>query len=812
MNRQSTQESGPICSIIIPAHNRAGLTRQCLDTLLGEPQEETSFEIIVVDDASSDRTPSMLAEYGDAIRVVTLEQNAGFAGACNQGAKAARGHCFVFLNNDTHPLPGWLDALVRYADEHPEAAVVGSKLLFPDSTIQHAGVVITEALNPVHIYAGFPANHPAVNRSRRFPIVTAACALFRRQAFEDASGFDDSFANGFEDVDLCLRLGELGYEVHYCHDSVLFHLEMVTRDHSTQQDNHLLYLRRWAHKVKSDAIQYFIEDGLLEFRWRNRFPFVLRVAPELATVNEDERSSDRMLGERAQQVYELSRENVGLHVALAEAEVELPRLPPQHSPIFAPSKPKAVAFLSDAAGDTMRYRCDHAAEQLESLGATTDVSLLGLTDLGQMLGSYGCFVFHRVPANEHIERFIRHVRRHGSTLIFDTDDLVFQLAAEEETLDLVQMPAVDRKILRDRLEPHARTMALCDAVFVTTEPLAEHARRIHPRVFVVPNTVNEEMVRLADAALANRERGGEHLTIAYFSGTATHDRDFAQAAEAVLAALEANPAVHVLVVGNLRMDERFGDFRDRITELPIQPWQRLPELMADVDINLAPLEPDNAFTESKSCLKYLEAALLGVPTVASPRHDFRRVISDGVNGLFADTPEEWREAIGSLVGSPDLRRSIGQAAFDDVRANHTTEANAQRLYDLVAEVAAQKRNSTRPFAINFVSSNVDNGARSNRKLADDLALRGHRVEFITGNNDVPHADALIALGADAAEDAAVTDNALFKLCVVRSTDEKERVSRLPLRVVEGPLSAEGLEQLLQRVCFTRVTDLTVRAP
>jgi GT2 family glycosyltransferase len=803
--------SGPICSVIMPVHNRSGLTRQCLDTLLGEPQEKTSFEIIVVDDASSDRTPSLLTEYGDAIRVVTNERNTGFAGACNKGAATATGHYLVFLNNDTHPLPGWLDALVGYADKHPNAAVVGSKLLFPDNTVQHAGVVITEALNPLHIYSGFPANHPAVNRSRRFPIVTAACALFRPQAFEKAGGFDDSFENGFEDVDLCLRLGELGYEVHYCHDSVLVHLEMVTRDHRTHHANHLLYSRRWAHKVRPDAIQYFIEDGLFEIRWRSRFPFVLTVAPELATVNEDERRADRMLGERAQQLYELSRENVRLQVALADAEVELPDLAPQHIPIFSPSKPKAVAFLSAAAGDTLRYRCDHAAEQLESLGATTDVSVVGLTDLSHVLDSYGCFVLHRVPANELIEHFIDHAQRHGCPVIFDTDDLVFQLGAEEETLDLVDMPDVHRRIFRDLLEPHARTMALCDAVFVATEPLAQHARLIHPRVFVVPNTVNEEMIRLADAAVASRERGTEDVTIAYFSGTPTHDRDFAQAAEAVLATLEASPNVHFLVVGNLRMDERFGDFRDRITELPIQPWQRLPALMADVDINLAPLEPDNAFTESKSCLKYLEAALLGVPTVASPRHDFRRVISDGANGLFAETPDEWREAIGRLVASSDLRSSIGKAAFEDVRANHTTRANAQRLYDLLADLAAQKQSSMRPLAINFVSSWAGIGAKSRRKLADDLALRGHRVEFITGSNDFPHADVLIALGADAAEDVAVTDNALFRLCVVSSADEKERVSRLPLRVVEGPLSADGLEQLLRRVCFSRIADLTVTA-
>src|SRR6202040_3852687 len=82
---------------------------------------------------------------------------------------------------------------------------------------------------PRHVYTGFPADHPAVETARRFQIVTAACALMRREAFTLAGGFDTSFANGYEDVDLCLRLGELGYEVHYCPRSVVYHLESITR-------------------------------------------------------------------------------------------------------------------------------------------------------------------------------------------------------------------------------------------------------------------------------------------------------------------------------------------------------------------------------------------------------------------------------------------------------------------------------------------------------------------------------------------------------------------------------------------------------
>src|SRR5687767_14281111 len=127
------------CSIVIPVHNKAALTRQCLDAIYEHPPE-ADHEILVVDDASTDGTADMLAGYGDALRHMRLERNSGFATACNTGAEAAGGDRLVFLNNDTIAQPGWLDALVGYADR-TGAPVVGSKLLFPDGTVQHAGVV-----------------------------------------------------------------------------------------------------------------------------------------------------------------------------------------------------------------------------------------------------------------------------------------------------------------------------------------------------------------------------------------------------------------------------------------------------------------------------------------------------------------------------------------------------------------------------------------------------------------------------------------------------------------------------------------------
>jgi GT2 family glycosyltransferase len=305
------------CSILIPVYNQAQLTRQCLDALLGDARPALEHEILVLDDGSSEETQQLLASYGERILVHRLPANAGFATACNAGARLAQSGYLVFLNNDTLPRAGWLEALVRYAEAHPDAAVVGSKLLFPDDTVQHAGIVICQDRYPRHLYAGFPSDHPAVNKSRPFQAVTAACALIRREAFAQVGGFDPAYRNGHEDVDLCLSLGARGHAVHYCHTSVLFHLESLSEGRFRHSDsNTRLYHQRWAHRVQPDDLRYYVEDGLLEVQYAegNWYPIRLGVSPWLAEVQraEEEHLHERLLRLRSRQVHVLLKEVIRL--------------------------------------------------------------------------------------------------------------------------------------------------------------------------------------------------------------------------------------------------------------------------------------------------------------------------------------------------------------------------------------------------------------------------------------------------------------------------------------------------------------------
>ncbi len=252
-----------VCSIVIPVWNKVDLTRQCLEAL-GPATEDVPFEVIIVDNGSTDGTSQLLNSLGGDVRIITNQTNLGFAKACNQGAAAATGEYLVFLNNDTIPLKGWLSALVEEVRQRPDIAIVGSKLLYRDRTVQHAGVAVDRlSMTPYHIYRGFPDDHPAVNKRRELNAVTGACLLIRKDVFEEVQGFDEAYVNGFEDVDLCFKVREKGRRIVYQPRSVLYHLESQTPGRKAHDlPNAVRLSRRWGRNwwlVDDDSL--YLEDG-----------------------------------------------------------------------------------------------------------------------------------------------------------------------------------------------------------------------------------------------------------------------------------------------------------------------------------------------------------------------------------------------------------------------------------------------------------------------------------------------------------------------------------------------------------------------
>jgi GT2 family glycosyltransferase/tetratricopeptide (TPR) repeat protein len=286
--------SHPLVSIIIPTLNRLDLTRRCLESIR-QDDAGSPYEVIVVDNGSRDGTTEFLkTQQADGqLRSVLNSENVGFARACNQGARLARGEHLLFLNNDTEVRAGWLDALIEIVQADKNVSAVGSKLLFPDGTIQHAGVAILDdrklpdPLVARHIHYRKPASDPGASVLCAYPALTAACLLVRRAAFDSIGGFDDGFWNGYEDIDLCFRLSAAGGTLVYQPSSVVVHHESQSgpeRFRAVGANIQRLH-EKWLGKVAPDFV--VTPEGSIHSTGAGHIRPYVSVAPPTERVHEE---------------------------------------------------------------------------------------------------------------------------------------------------------------------------------------------------------------------------------------------------------------------------------------------------------------------------------------------------------------------------------------------------------------------------------------------------------------------------------------------------------------------------------------------
>jgi len=356
----------------------------------------------------------------------------------------------------------------------------------------------------------------------------------------------------------------------------------------------------------------------------------------------------------------------------------------------------AVLFVVGCDGDTVRYRCHHPLEQLSRQGVHTQIRHWVDPRLFSDLLAYDIFILHRVMFTGFIPDWLDLAKQFGKVTIFDTDDLVFDPSLLRHSNHRAARGVVDGRRFRRSFELHRQTLDRCDYALVTTDFLADELRRRGKRTIVSRNALNDEQILLSDEAYRNRSTNSDRVIIAYFSGSPSHDRDFAVAAPALLHLMEHYPQVHLHVFGYLSPGRRFARFGERIHRTPYMNWRDLPRAIGQVDINIAPLELGNPFCESKSELKYFEAGAVGVPTVASPTDAFRFAIKHGENGLLAHTAQEWISHLESLIVNAERRRQIGEAARRHVATDYTTSARSPHLAEALLELWRGARESCPP--------------------------------------------------------------------------------------------------------------------
>jgi GT2 family glycosyltransferase len=255
----SDLESGnksKLLSIIIPVFNQLTYTQQCLEALYQTISTDDT-EIIVVDDCSSDGTSSFLETQKDRIHWIRNKKNLGFGGGCNAGAQVSTGKYFVFLNNDTKPQADWIEPCLKHFED-PMVGIVGSKLLYPDGTIQHGGIQFSRMPNfpmdfPLHRFRGMKSDDPLANKSEEVHAITAACLFIPRKLFMWLKGFPEEYGMYFEDVDLNMQVRAMGRKIIYEPRSVVIHYE--SKSTSPEAGNELLgkaahiFYSKWGSKL-----------------------------------------------------------------------------------------------------------------------------------------------------------------------------------------------------------------------------------------------------------------------------------------------------------------------------------------------------------------------------------------------------------------------------------------------------------------------------------------------------------------------------------------------------------------------------------
>ena len=257
----------PLVSIIVPTRDRADFLRRCTDGIL-KNTKYSNLELLIIDnDSQETETHHLFDDLGrdPRVRILRYPGTFNFSAMNNRAVVEARGEIIVFMNNDVEVIsPSWLEEMTSQA-LRPEVGAVGAKLLYPDGRVQHAGVVLgvgDGAGHFFHLLAGRDVgyfNFPSL--VRRVSAVTAACMALRRSIFLDFGGFDDvNLPVAFNDVDLCLRIGQRGYAVVYTPHAELYHHESASRGRDREDrgrrarfQREASYLRkRWSALMERD--------------------------------------------------------------------------------------------------------------------------------------------------------------------------------------------------------------------------------------------------------------------------------------------------------------------------------------------------------------------------------------------------------------------------------------------------------------------------------------------------------------------------------------------------------------------------------
>ena len=626
--------SKPDVSVVIPVHGKCHLTLRCLKSL-SDLDDERTFEVILVDDASPDESADVLPSLS-GIRYVRNEENLGFLKSCNRGAGLARGSYILLLNNDAMVENGAIDALVHTFDVHDEVGLVGAKLYFEDGSLQEAGGIVWSDGSAMNFGRGDDPRKPEYNYVRDADYCSGAAIMLPLALWRELEGFDDYYVRAYyEDTDLAFRVREAGHRVLYQPFAKIVHSEGATSgtdlsqgEKRYQAENRLRFLKRWrktleAHHLAPDSPSDLAKDRVAKGR---------ALVLDWATPMPDHDSG--------------SADIVNLVRMLARLGIKT---------VFAGHRDLDYcgAYTDDLQqlGVEMLYApyCDSLKSYLKQAGKDIDYVLV-----------------HRVGVFKEWASLLR-THCHNARIVFHTVDLHHireARQAETEQSEKLKKQATLTKKTELQLARKA------DAIVV----VSDHEKELLKEA--VDSTPVFHMPLIREVPRAGRTSFNKRHGIA-FIGNYLHEPNLDAVRHFVH---EIWPAFHAavpsaeLILGGAQMPAEVERLQESEGVRTIGYIEDLASLFNRIRLTVAPLRYGAG---AKG--KVVSSLCHGVPVVASPVAAEGMSLKDGRDILVARDKAEWAKQLEAAYCDEAIWRKLRKGGLVAMRKSHTLEAGVKVL-------------------------------------------------------------------------------------------------------------------------------------
>ena len=315
-----------------------------------------------------------------------------------------------------------------------------------------------------------------------------------------------------------------------------------------------------------------------------------------------------------------------------------------------------------------RYRVLNKAEQLRKHGFEVKVVNLSEFELTQAQNA-SHIIIYRSPISPELLRLCHLAKDYGKPIFFDIDDLVFDTLYTDQLSYTKGLPRHEKENYDANVRNYGYMLENCDGAITSTNQLQKELKKYQSKVLLNRNLASDELISISSQFLKDYSHVSDVVKIGYFSGSISHNENFELIKPAIKQLLKKYSNVQLHIVGILDIPKDMKPFENQIVTHDYVDWDKLPVLISEVDINLAPLV-DSIFNRAKSEIKWIEAALVKVPTVASKIGAFSDMVIDGETGLLA-TDDQWFDKLEALVLSPELRQNLAESAYRAVLENCT---------------------------------------------------------------------------------------------------------------------------------------------